>query len=420
MRPGGFAQARPERVTPMPSGVQHLVDVSPRVITYVQYTNPAAYPPLEHSSAILAENGWQVHFLGCSAYGAANGFKMAERAGVSVTQLQFPRPGLRQKMHYFGFAMWVLWHTWRSNARWVYASDALAAIPAGLAALLLRRAVVYHEHDVPPRAKGRMVFRVVRLARSAVARNATEVVVPNRWRGQLLTAEARRRSGVRTILNSPRRAELAFGRRNRDRSRCRLFFHGSINAARLPLAILEALQRLPESVDLRFAGYTTIADASYLYQFLQEASRLGLGTRVGYLGAPSTRSELLALCATASVGLAFMPRTSNDDNMRTMAGASNKPFDYLACGLNVVVSNLPDWVEMFVATGCALACDPSSPDSIATAVRFFVDNPAAAEQMRETGRRRLETDWNYDQQFRPLRMQLEAKLHASSGDVRVI
>ena len=35
-----------------------------RRILYVQYTNPAAYPPLEHSSTILANAGWQVLFLG--------------------------------------------------------------------------------------------------------------------------------------------------------------------------------------------------------------------------------------------------------------------------------------------------------------------------------------------------------------------
>jgi hypothetical protein len=30
---------------------------------YLQYTNPAGYPPLEPSSRILANEGWQVLFL---------------------------------------------------------------------------------------------------------------------------------------------------------------------------------------------------------------------------------------------------------------------------------------------------------------------------------------------------------------------
>lgn len=33
-------------------------------ILYVQYTDPAAYPPIEHSSRLLADRGWQVVLLG--------------------------------------------------------------------------------------------------------------------------------------------------------------------------------------------------------------------------------------------------------------------------------------------------------------------------------------------------------------------
>lgn len=36
-------------------------------ILYIQYTNPAGYPPLEHSSRILAQADWEVLFLGTGA-----------------------------------------------------------------------------------------------------------------------------------------------------------------------------------------------------------------------------------------------------------------------------------------------------------------------------------------------------------------
>ena len=52
--------------------------------------------------------------------------------------------------------------------------------------------------------------------------------------------------------------------------------------------------------------------------------------------------------ARAHVGLALMPLNSNDLNMRHMTGASNKPFDYMAAGLALLVSDLPDWRQMFV------------------------------------------------------------------------
>ena len=41
----------------------------PRIL-FLQFTNPAGYPPLEHASRILAAQGWDVRFLGTGAYGA--------------------------------------------------------------------------------------------------------------------------------------------------------------------------------------------------------------------------------------------------------------------------------------------------------------------------------------------------------------
>ena len=38
--------------------------MSARRVLYVQFTNPAGYPPLLHSSALVAEHGCEVQFLG--------------------------------------------------------------------------------------------------------------------------------------------------------------------------------------------------------------------------------------------------------------------------------------------------------------------------------------------------------------------
>ena len=89
-----------------------------------------------------------------------------------------------------------------------------------------------------------------------------------------------------------------------------------------------------------------------------------------------------------------------------MTGASNKPFDYLACGLPLLVSDLPDWREMFVAPGYARACDPSDAENVAAALRWFVENPGAARAMGERGRQRIAADWNYERQFAPVLSEL--------------
>jgi spore maturation protein CgeB len=103
-----------------------------------------------------------------------------------------------------------------------------------------------------------------------------------------------------------------------------------------------------------------------------------------------------------------LPLESGDCNVKAMTGASNKPFDYLACGLALLVSQLPDWEEMFVRPGYAISCDPTSAESLATAMGWLYEHPEEVRAMGERGRRRILKDWNYDHQFQPVLNMLSA------------
>src|SRR5437867_6249951 len=129
------------------------------------------------------------------------------------------------------------------------------------------------------------------------------------------------------------------------------------------------------------------------------ACQLGLGERVEFVGAVATRGELLARCHLCDVGLAFMPKRTDDINEKAMTGASNKPFDYLACGLALLVPELPDWRRMFVESGYGLACNPGDAGSIASALDWFLRHPAETHAMRVRGRQQILADWNYERQF---------------------
>ena len=99
------------------------------------------------------------------------------------------------------------------------------------------------------------------------------------------------------------------------------------------------------------------------------------------------------------------PMTSTCNHM---AGASNKPFDYMAAGLALLVSDLPDWTRMFVEPGFGLACDPADADSISSALGWFIDHPEERRAMAARGRDKIETEWNYDTQFRAVLKFLES------------
>ena len=120
---------------------------------------------------------------------------------------------------------------------------------------------------------------------------------------------------------------------------------------------------------------------------------------IEYLGMVP-RSNLLAEAARAHIGLSLMPFNSDDLNINHMAGASNKPFDYMAAGLALLVSDLPDWTGMFVRAGFGLACNPADADSISAALGWFIDHPERRMAMATRARGKIEAEWNYDTQFR--------------------
>jgi glycosyltransferase involved in cell wall biosynthesis len=182
-----------------------------------------------------------------------------------------------------------------------------------------------------------------------------------------------------------------------------LLYHGSIAQSRLPMSLISALAKLPASLKLRVIGYETLGSQGYLDALLAKARGLGISHRVDVVGPLPRREELMEYCRSADIGLAVMPMHGQDINMRAMAGASNKAFDYLACGLALLVSELPDWKEMFVVPGYGLTCVPDDPDSIERALRWLLEHPDEMRAMGERGRQRVAKEWNYEVQLANVR-----------------
>lgn len=384
-----------------------MVSIRRRRILYVQYTNPAGYPPLEHSSRILAGVGWKVLFLGTGAAGDANRLRFPPRRDITVRQLPFCPPGVLQKLHYFWFSLWVLGWMLRWRAQWVYASDLLACPVALLVSLLPGVRLVYHEHDSPDGSSSALFHRFCLGARRLLARRAEICVLPNQQRADRFSKEVADGRKVSCIWNCPQKEEVSPPRPPRTDDRMIVYYHGVLGAPYIPSSLLEAMAVLPREIHLRVIGYETVGTQGYLDYLRQESRRLGVENRLELLG-PMPRSQALAQCSQCDVGLALVSDRSQDVNNAYKIGASNRAFDYLACGLALLVSDLPDWRKMYVEGGYGLACDPEDPESIALALRWFFEHAAEMHAMGEKGRQRILAEWNYETQFSPLLGQLSA------------
>jgi glycosyltransferase involved in cell wall biosynthesis len=154
-------------------------------------------------------------------------------------------------------------------------------------------------------------------------------------------------------------------------------------------------------------GYETVGSIGYISQLRERARLLGIDHRLEIVAA-MPRFELMEWCRRCDAGLALMPLRTTDVNQHSMTGASNKAFDYLACGLPLVVSDLPDWREAYVDPGYGLACDPLNPESIAGCVRWLLQHADEARRMGEEGRQRILKEWNYEACFQPVLRRLVA------------
>lgn len=373
----------------------------PRRVLFIQATEPAAYPPLIHASRLMAEAGWEVTLLSAPKEGFELEIPCHRRIAVRTIPA---RPShVMSKAAYARYAAAAAVLVLRSRPDVVYASDPLGAMPGLLAARLARARFVYHEHDSP--AIGSLYPPIAR-ARAAAAQRAELVIFPNEARARIAQGELGFAGDrLRVVWNMPRLAELP-ALDTRPEAPLVLYYHGSITPDRLPLAVIEAVRRFCGRARLRIAGYEAPSAPGYVQRLIA----LGGGPSTGivdYLG-QVPRADLVGMATQAHVGLALLPCHSRDVNIGHMTGASNKPFDYMAAGLALLVSNRPDWHEMFAAPGYARACNPTDPASVATALDWFLDHPEERRAIGAQGRAKIEAEWNYDTAFAPVMRALNA------------
>jgi glycosyltransferase involved in cell wall biosynthesis len=147
----------------------------------------------------------------------------------------------------------------------------------------------------------------------------------------------------------------------------------------------------------------TLSSQGFLKRFWNIAIQCGVESRVEYVGVHN-REKLFQMSQTCHLGLSLFRRKF----VEPMVGASNKPFDYLACGMPLLINDTPEWTHFFGPWGVAKSCNPESPESIASAIRGLIENPEEYQQMRNRAVQKISSDWNYESQFAPIKKILEA------------
>lgn len=118
--------------------------------------------------------------------------------------------------------------------------------------------------------------------------------------------------------------------------------------------------------------------------------------RIRFLGRV-TPAEVLDAVADARCGLVIDPPISN-----YLDSYSTKMFEYMACGVPVVCSDIPLWVRLVGEADCGVTVDPSDVEAVVKAVEALCRDPEEARRLGANGRRAILERYNWENEFAKL------------------
>lgn len=293
----------------------------------------------------------------------------------------------------------------RANADLYHLHDP-ELVPMLVVLRLLRKRVVYDAHewlskqvDAKPYVHGR-----ARAAARLVARGVERTV--NSCASKIITvneacAAIYRPDKVRIVANFPDhhggfqargpRADTAPASDGdgRDSGVPRFVYVGGISRVRGIVEQVAAMGELNAAVPARLTLMGAFEDAA----LKEHVSSLPGWDYVDYLG-PVPHAEVAGHLVGALAGIATLLPTPNH-----LISSPVKVFEYLACGLPVILSDFPAWRRMLAGVDAAVFVDPADPRAIAAAMRALIDSPTRALAMGAAGRTAVDETFNWTTQL---------------------
>lgn len=164
--------------------------------------------------------------------------------------------------------------------------------------------------------------------------------------------------------------------------------HGAVAADRGGETLVGALARL-EGVQLLFLG----AQGGYADGLAALAEGLGIAPRV-HFRPPAPLAALLSYTAQADVGVTLLEDTCENHRL----ALPNKAFEYIAAGIPVVASDLPELRRLIDSHGVGWTVDPADPGSVADGLRTAIaaaGDPALRDRLAAAGE---ELSWSRERE----------------------
>jgi len=162
-----------------------------------------------------------------------------------------------------------------------------------------------------------------------------------------------------------------------------IIYQGGITKLRGVKQVIEALSMANEKAQLLLFG-------KWESGFEEECRGLKGWKRTKYLGVIE-QEKLYGYGKSADIGIInYLSSPNNDDSL------PNKPFEYMACSLPIIMSDFPHWKEMF--KDCALFSNPEDPEGIANNIQILAKDKKLRKGMGQKGRALVEKEYNWEKE----------------------
>jgi glycosyltransferase involved in cell wall biosynthesis len=276
----------------------------------------------------------------------------------------------------------------------VHANDIATLIPGYLAARLSGVALVYDTHEYAvgvPYRKAVWAWLAATIERLLIRRCDAVITVSDgiAERLQARYGLAERPVVVRNVpdLPPPNPGTAPDLRREMEIGEAPLVLHqGAVADGRGGGNLVRAVAQM-DSAHLLFLG----ADGAFADSLRELGIRLGLDGRLHFYP-PVALAELLSYTSQADVGVSLLEDTCENHRL----ALPNKLFEYLAAGLPVVVSDLPEMRRLVGDRSVGWTTDPGDPADIARVLELALadrDDPALQERVRAAA---AELNWPHE------------------------
>ena len=210
--------------------------------------------------------------------------------------------------------------------------------------------------------------------RRELAKRAEVCVLPNEERVKLFKQQTGTSRPVECVWNVPDKSEISNSKRNiQSKKTLRIFYGGTITPKILPRLLIEEVAK-KKHVEMAICGYATYSERKYAKWI---AKIIKTKKNIELFGAVS-RYKMLKIADTCDAAICLYTSRGKNINFKNMVGAANKPFDAMARGLAVVVSDLEEWKRLYLPgkklergngywisdMGYGIAINPESRESI--------------------------------------------------------